>query len=101
MAYDNNMTGMLARNERKTQPNHPDYSGQVEIDGKQYWLSGWIKEGKAGGKLAGKYFFSLAVKPKEAQQNSQPTAADADSMEAPAGAAPAGTRVVDDDAEPY
>ncbi len=67
MAYDNNMTGMLSKNERKAQPNHPDYSGSVEIDGKQYWLSGWIKEGKDGGKMAGKKFVSLAIKPKEAQ----------------------------------
>lgn len=81
MAYDNNMTGMLARNDRKTQPNHPDYSGQCEIDGKQFWISAWIKEGKPGGKLAGKKFFSLALKPKDSQQASNATPADADEME--------------------
>jgi hypothetical protein len=90
MAYDNNNSGMLARSDRKTLPTHPDYSGQCEIDGKQYWLSAWIKEGKAGGKLAGKKFFSLSFKPKEAQQASQATPADADAMESTSAPATAG-----------
>lgn len=65
MAYDNNLTGLLSRNERKQQPNHPDFNGSCEIAGIQYWISGWIKEGKPGSKMAGKKFFSLAFKPKE------------------------------------
>lgn len=81
MAYDNNNQGMLARNERKTQPNHPDYSGQCEVNGVQMWISAWIKEGKGGGKMAGKKFFSLAFKPKDGAPSSQATAADADAME--------------------
>lgn len=80
MPYDNNMTGILTRNERKEQPNHPDYQGSCEIDGRQFWLSAWVKEGKPGSKLAGKKFFSLALKPKEAQQASPATQ---DEMEAP------------------
>lgn len=69
------------RNERKAQPNHPDYTGQCEINGVQMWISGWIKEGKPGGKMAGKKFFSLSFKPKDEAQTSRSTAADADAME--------------------
>ena len=60
--YDNTNSGILSRNERKEQPNHPDFRGSINVDGRDYWLSGWIKERKDG---SGK-FFSLSVKPKDA-----------------------------------
>jgi hypothetical protein len=66
MSYDNTNTGILARNERKEKDTHPDFSGSINIDGTEYWLSGWTREGKPGSKLEGKRYFSLAVKPKEA-----------------------------------
>lgn len=64
MAYDNSNSGILSRNDRKEQPNHPDFKGQINVDGVDYWLSGWIKErnDKSG------RFFSLSVKPKEPAQ---------------------------------
>lgn len=66
MAYDTN-SGLLARNERKQQPNHPDFTGQCEIGNPpvSYWISGWVKEGKPGSKMENKKFFSLAFKPKD------------------------------------
>ena len=64
--FDNTNTGMLSRNERKEKDTHPDFKGQINVDGKEYWLSGWTKEGKAGGKMAGKKFFSLSVQAKDA-----------------------------------
>ena len=63
MAYEKREgSGSLFKNERKEQPTHADYRGDILIDGQEYWLSAWIKEGKNG------KFFSLAVKPKEAKQ---------------------------------
>jgi hypothetical protein len=64
-AYDNNNTGMLSRNERKEKDTHPDFKGSINVDGVDYWLSAWTKEGKPGGKMEGKKFFSLSVQPKE------------------------------------
>lgn len=50
-------SGALFKNDRKENPKHADYRGEINIDGKMYWLNGWVKEGKKG------KFFSLAVKP--------------------------------------
>lgn len=67
MSYDNTNTGILSRNERKEKDTHPDLQGSINVDGKEYWLSAWSKRGKSG-KLEGKPFFSLSVKPKEDRQ---------------------------------
>lgn len=64
MSYDNNMTGILSKNDRKESDKHPDIKGQCEIDGVQYWISGWRKERKDGS--GG--FYSLKFNPKEQQQ---------------------------------
>lgn len=67
MAYDNTNSGLLAKNQRKEKDSHPDYSGSINVDGQEYWLSAWIKEGREGTKLEGQKYFSLSVKPKDAQ----------------------------------
>lgn len=60
MEYDNTNRGTLYRNENKKDENHPDYSGSLNVSGKEFWLSGWVKESKKDGKK----FFSLNIKPK-------------------------------------
>ena len=68
MAYDNNNTGMLAKNERMREgKKDPEYTGFVTVDGQEYWLKAWLREGKEGSRMEGKKFFSLALDPKEAQ----------------------------------
>ena len=61
MSYDKTNSGTLGKNQRKETDKHPDYAGQINIEGKDYWLSGWIKQNGS----TGEKFFSLAVKPKE------------------------------------
>jgi hypothetical protein len=52
MAYQQKQnSGILFKNERKTTDKHPDWNGTALIDGKEYKLSAWVKEGKKG-----KYF---------------------------------------------
>jgi hypothetical protein len=54
-------SGVLFKNDKKEQEKHPDYKGSIMVDGTEYWLSAWIKEGKSG------KFMGLAVSPKDAQ----------------------------------
>jgi hypothetical protein len=68
-AYDNTNTGLLARNSRKERDSQPDYSGSIDVEGVEYWVSGWVKVGRDGTKLAGQKYFSLALTPKEEQQS--------------------------------
>ena len=63
--YDNTNSGMLSRNEKKEKETHPDFKGSINVDGREYWLSAWVKEGKPGGKMEGRKYFSLSVSPKE------------------------------------
>lgn len=65
MAYDNTNSGILARNENRKSDKHPEYTGSINVNGVDYWLSAWVNEGKPGGKMEGKKYFSLKVNPKE------------------------------------
>jgi hypothetical protein len=58
--YDNTNRGVLFNEiDKKTGDNDRDYGGSINIDGREFWLSGWIKISKKGTK-----FMSLSVKPK-------------------------------------
>jgi len=50
--YDNNMRGILFKNDKKQKDSHPDYKGSCEIDGIEYWISGWKKETAKGPALS-------------------------------------------------
>lgn len=63
MSFDNTNKGTLGKNKRKTQDTHPEYSGQINIDGVEYWLSGWVKTNAN----TNEKFFSLSVKRKDAK----------------------------------
>ena len=54
-------SGVLFKNDKKDTEKHPDYKGNIMVDGNEYWLSAWIKEGKTG------KFMGLAVSPRDAQ----------------------------------
>jgi hypothetical protein len=60
-----NNSGVLFINDKKENERSPQYKGNITVDGKDYWLSAWIKAGKSG------KFMGLAVSPKEDYQPKQ------------------------------
>lgn len=53
-------SGSLFTNDKEGNDKRPDYRGDINIDGKNYRIAGWIKEGKKGA------FISLKVDDKAA-----------------------------------
>jgi uncharacterized protein (DUF736 family) len=45
-----NKKGFLFKNESKKNENHPDYTGKIHINGKDYYLSAWVNTSKSGSK---------------------------------------------------
>lgn len=42
--HDNRNRGALWGNKEKKQPNHPDFKGSLNVDGVEYWVSGWRRK---------------------------------------------------------
>ena len=64
-------SGVLFKNDKKETGNQPDYKGNVTVDGKPYWLSAWVKDGKSG------KFMGLALSPKDEVNTTAPAKAKA------------------------
>ena len=77
MSYDNTNSGLLAKNDKQGNESRPDYRGSINVEGREYWLSAWIKTGRDGTKLAGQKYMSLSVQPKDASYGGAPAAAPA------------------------
>lgn len=61
--FDNNMQGVLFKNDRKSKDSDPDYKGSAEINHEEMWLAAWIKKSQGG-----KTFMKLSFRPKQEQQ---------------------------------
>lgn len=64
MAYDNTNRGTLGKNKNPKSDKSPPYAGKLNVDGVEYWLSGWVQTNKKDGSQ----FFSLTVKPVDAER---------------------------------
>jgi uncharacterized protein (DUF736 family) len=66
MQYDNTNSGAIFPAREKKTEKHPDMTGSLNVDGVEYYVSGWTKVSQKGQK-----FLSLSVNPKQqvAKQN--------------------------------
>jgi uncharacterized protein (DUF736 family) len=51
-------SGAIFKNDKKTADNQPDYRGKINVEGKEFEISLWVKESK----LVNKKYFSAAIK---------------------------------------
>ena len=58
MEYDRTNTGILFKNDSENEK-APKYTGKINVDGKEYQLAAWIREGKKG------KFMSLKVEERQ------------------------------------
>lgn len=64
--YDNTNTFALFKNELGDNPKKPNYTGSANIDGIEFRIAGWIREGKNGKFISGTVQLKEGdVKPKQ------------------------------------
>lgn len=61
--YDNEMTGVLFKNDKGDNPKRPDFTGTITIHGVEYRLSSWVNESENVN--GGKYHKIKVQKPDE------------------------------------
>jgi hypothetical protein len=64
--YDNTNRWVLSRNEKRRNDKDAEFTGEININGVDYWLNGWVKERKKDGSK----FFSGTTKPKNPSPSS-------------------------------
>lgn len=67
--YDNNNRGSIWKNEKKDKDTHPDFTGSLNVDGVEYWVSAWKRKDGASPKAPA---LSFSIKPKDEQQRQVP-----------------------------
>jgi hypothetical protein len=67
MAFEKDLAGALFRNQRKQLPAHPDYTGSLKVDGRDYTIGGWLQTSKAGTK-----YMRLTLKEKPEETATRP-----------------------------
>ena len=65
--YDNTNSGAIFANDKGDNDKRPDRKGSLNVEGTEYWISGWIRKDKAG-----KPYMSLKVERKDKNSNSSP-----------------------------
>jgi hypothetical protein len=60
--YDNTNRGSIWKNDKKEKDTHPDFTGSLNVDGREYWVSAWKRKEGASPKAPA---LSFSVKPKD------------------------------------
>lgn len=67
--YDDKNRGSIWKNEKKTTDKHPDFTGSLNVDGKDYWVSAWRRKEGASDRAPA---LSFSVKPKDGKPMDEP-----------------------------
>lgn len=70
--YDNTNKGALFKNADKNGEKDPDYRGELNVGGANYWISGWVSTSKKGAK-----YLAIKLRPKEKAAKPKPEIEDA------------------------
>lgn len=62
MEFDNTNRGSVWKNDKKETEKHPDFTGSLNVEGVEYWVSAWGKKEGANPKAP---VFSFSIKAKE------------------------------------
>ena len=60
--YDNTNRGSIWPNDKKETDNHPDFTGSLNVDGVEYWVSAWKRKPDANPKAPS---LSFSIKRKD------------------------------------
>lgn len=66
--FDNRNRGSIWKNDRKENDKHPDFTGSLNVDGVEYWVSAWKRKEGASEKAPA---LSFSIKPKEDRTQDQ------------------------------
>ena len=66
MAYDNTNSGILFVNKDRTSDKHPNFSGHLNVEGKEYDIAAWTKPAKDGTK-----FLSISIEEKRKKKTTE------------------------------
>ena len=72
--YDNTNTFTLNKNDKGDNPKRPDYRGKLNLDGIEFTLSGWVREGANGKFISG----AVAMVEAKTEERSKPAVEGAD-----------------------
>jgi hypothetical protein len=77
--YDNTNTFVLFKNDKGDNPKRPDYAGMANIDGIEFRLSAWVRDGKNGKFFSG----SVQLKEPKTEERGKPAVEGADDSDLP------------------
>jgi len=82
MSYDNTNRGSIWKNDKKEKDTHPDFTGSINVEGVEYWVSAWKRKEGAKPKAPA---LSFSVKRKEQKDDETRPARPAPDNSAPDG----------------
>jgi len=69
--YDNTNRGSIWKNDKKETDRHPDFTGSLNVNGVEFWVSAWKRKADASPKAPA---LSFSIKPKDESQSVTPDA---------------------------